>query len=890
VLKDNGLALSTAERWPLTGRAEELGVIADVLTADGDYAGVVIAGSPGVGKTRLAREAAAQAARLGWTVRWAVGTAAAQSLPLGAFAQWAAGLDGNPLRVISDVIAAITASAQGEPVLIAVDDAHLLDDLSAFALYQLVLRRAATVIATLRSGERTPDAVTALWKDAHLRRLDLQPLSRPQSDALLEKVLGSRIEASCGDRMWRLTWGNVLFLRRLVTQEFDGRRLLIGPDGWQWTGEMAVSESLIDLIDAQIGGVPDAVGDVIDLVAIAEPLELEYLRRLTPREAVEDCERRGLITVSPTPQGDVARVGHPLYGEVRRAQAGRVRLARLRARIASVMTQPDGATDTADPVRLGRLWLDSDLAPDPGVFVRAAQGAYARLDLGLASRFADAAVAAGAGVEAQLLLAHTVSLGPDPERAQEILDGLAADRLPQHARSVVGQLRAANLLWPLARPEASWTVIDDALTGASRQSIAEAQAFRAMQLATAARPDEVLTTDASINRDELGALPVLMLAWALTIALGDLGRPHEAATVAIEAASAAMAAAAESPEVPVQSPGMLLCAVQALVLGGDIARAQQVAQDADRLWTDVPGIYYIFAAAISGMATVAAGDIRTARERLRHSAAESELIGVRSGLHYYFSLIYLETIAYTGDLDAITEVVALMERSRHPAYAFLGPADRLANAWASAAAGRLQEARVGAQQAADCARENGQHAWEMRCRQAAIQFGDTGQAGRLTELATQLKGPRAALVARWADGVARHDADTLSAVSSDFEAIGDRIAAADAAAHAAVAFRRQGQRGSALTASARATRIITDCGATTPATKAAASRLPLTDREREVAVLVCQGMSNKEIAKALTVSVRTVENHIYRACSNLGIATRDELGYLVSQFADPKLP
>lgn len=71
------------QAWPLTGRAEELEVIADVFRADGPHAGVLIAGSAGVGKTRLAREAMAAARNCGWAVHWVAGTVAAQSIPLG---------------------------------------------------------------------------------------------------------------------------------------------------------------------------------------------------------------------------------------------------------------------------------------------------------------------------------------------------------------------------------------------------------------------------------------------------------------------------------------------------------------------------------------------------------------------------------------------------------------------------------------------------------------------------------------------------------------------------------------------------------------------------------------------------------------------------------------
>ena len=46
--------------------------------------------------------------------------------------------------------------AQGRPLLVFVDDAHLLDNGSAVLVHQLALTQAATVLATVRAGEVLP--------------------------------------------------------------------------------------------------------------------------------------------------------------------------------------------------------------------------------------------------------------------------------------------------------------------------------------------------------------------------------------------------------------------------------------------------------------------------------------------------------------------------------------------------------------------------------------------------------------------------------------------------------------------------------------------------------------------------------------------------------------
>jgi DNA-binding CsgD family transcriptional regulator len=51
----------------------------------------------------------------------------------------------------------------------------------------------------------------------------------------------------------------------------------------------------------------------------------------------------------------------------------------------------------------------------------------------------------------------------------------------------------------------------------------------------------------------------------------------------------------------------------------------------------------------------------------------------------------------------------------------------------------------------------------------------------------------------------------------------------------------------------------------------------LTDRERQIVMLLGQGQSTRAIAQRLILSVRTVEGHIYRAMMKTGAADREEL-------------
>lgn len=151
--------------------------------------------------------------------------------------------------------------------------------------------------------------------------------------------------------------------------------------------------------------------------------------------------------------------------------------------------------------------------------------------------------------------------------------------------------------------------------------------------------------------------------------------------------------------------------------------------------------------------------------------------------------------------------------------------------------GLHQRAVTGVRQAAEVAAFQDQPAVEVLALHTAVCFGDRTVTDRLAQLASQVDGPRAP--------------------------------AADV--HAA-----------ALAATTRAHRLIQACeGARTPALTAIAVPLPLTNREREIGTLAASGLSNRQIAQRLVVSVRTVEGHLYRACAKLGASDRAQLTALL---------
>jgi DNA-binding CsgD family transcriptional regulator len=671
-----------------------------------------------------------------------------------------------------------------------------------------------------------------------------------------------------------LTRGNPLYLRNIVEQEFADERLKLQDGHWCWLGDPVLPPSLVELIEGRIGGLPSSVSDVIDALAVGEPIELGSLTRITDPAAVEQADIRGLIALDQVSDRVEARLAHPLYGEVRRSRAAATRLRRLRGLVAAELATFGDHDDVRMDGRRATLIIDSDLHPDPELLVRAAGGAVWLWEFPLADRLTAAAILAGGAADATLIRAYALSCTGRGLEADALLADIQAAELADAVYGRVAFLRAINRLFTLGDPVGAKELIDDASHAAGPQARSCVDAFLTVYWAAMGKPHAAIESSGKFTWTELPDLVAQRVtAWALALAFGELGRAGEAVT----------AAKAGYP-VPIRSFVIITDAhISALLLSGRIADAQAPAETIRQRQIEFRAFQFFQAGTVAvGRVALGSGRLDAAISLLTQSLESVEASSDSNGWRYRCQIPLTTALAMRGSTDEAAAWLVRLEEQRHPSWRYLEYEYAIAKAWVAAAQGAISEAIMISLDAAETARGNGQFAPEVMCLQTAAQFGERSGGSRLRELAAIVEGPRAGVAARFAEALHDDDGAELASVSAEFEDMGDMIAAVDAAAHAAIAYRHRDLRGSALGCSARAEALAEQCGgARTPTLRKAVERLPLTDREREIVMLIGQGLSNRDIATRLTLSVRTVESHIYKAMAKTGTSKRDELAGLL---------
>ncbi|HUR23434.1 MAG TPA: AAA family ATPase, partial [Acidimicrobiales bacterium] len=449
--------------WPLVGRSRELELMADVL-AGGERSAVVLAGRAGVGKTRLASDWLAVAEARGRATARVKGSQAARQLPFGALAPLLPGPtvpSVEPADMLRRAREDIVGLGGGRPLALLVDDAHLLDDASATLVHQLVSSRSAFVVATVRTEEPAPDAIVALWKDELAERLELETLGPYSIEALLTAVLGGPVSGATLHGLGERSAGNALYLRELVLAGMESGALTNQDGIWRLSGSPAVSSRLVELVEARLGTIQDPERKVLEGLAFGEPLGVGCLKTLTTAKKLEELEARGLIVTGYDGRRLEARLGHPLYGEVIRARIPALRSQAVRQALAGRL-HAVGARRREDALRFATWRLDAGGDMPPDLMVAAAVTARNRWDLDLARRLADAAVRAGAGIDAALLQAEVAVLQGRGAEAERLLAALLPLATNDAQRARVVAARVEYLVSRLGRIEEAAQAATDA--------------------------------------------------------------------------------------------------------------------------------------------------------------------------------------------------------------------------------------------------------------------------------------------------------------------------------------------------------------------------------------------------------------------------------------------
>lgn len=863
--------------WPLAGREDELQLVSGWLES-GSRPHVVLAGSPGVGKSRLAAEVLALLRARGWLTKHTVATHAAAGIPFGPVVGLLPQPDvlaSGPLDILRRAGRALQEEAGGRRLAVCVDDAHLLDGASAALLHQLAVAGAASVFVTVRVGHQAPEPITTLWKDGVARRVDLQPLADAEIGFLLREVLGGHLDRGTVRHLADACEGNILYLQELVSAGISSGAIAESDGVWRLRGPIDPGLGLRELIEERLEQLAPGERRLLQLLALTEPLEVDILETICGPELVREAEAAGLIALAPPGRREQVRVVHPLYAEVLRKATPPLQAGALVRPVADTL-EARGAGDAGALLRAAVLRMRSGQPVAAGTVLAATRRALELGDFALAERLAGLGIEANAGGLAHVMLGEALVGQHREADAERVLASVVTASDAETAQAVL--VRAANLSYGVGRIEDAERVLEQAqrtITDASCR--AEITATRALLVAAHSSGSAGLELARSVI--ELPGTRPRALARAYVAAADSLcfsGRTGESLRLLDEAVDRLLAGEEASTFLRLMLIGSRW---RALWLAGRVGEAAELAaaeqQLALRDGREADRGYWVFQA---GIGDLVAGWLVSAIDHLREAVAISRTSDPMKVLTPALASL-AQALALAGDVESARAAIEAARPSAH-----LHPPQeeawvRLAHAWVTAAAGELGTARNLAAEAARTYRRVGHYGLEVVALQAVARLGAPASVVvRVQEIAAACEGLLLPAIATHVAALRSGDAVALEWAARGFDTLGLPLLAGETALHAALGHARAGKAASARAWQHHGRELLEACGATrVPALPNLEARDPLTQREREVAGLAAQRLTSPQIAERLRISVRTVDNHLQQVYAKLEVRGRGEL-------------
>ncbi|MDD7940219.1 LuxR C-terminal-related transcriptional regulator [Actinomycetospora lutea] len=875
------------EVWPLVGRSATLSSIVH-LAQTRQGAGVMLVGPPGVGRTRLALTTLAavvttDSAR--WSPVWVMASRSTQDIPLGAMSHLLPRMDTAPdgeAALTGHLLHEARLALRPEPgagqLILAVDDAHVLDTTSAVLLQQLAVSGDAFLVVTAPAGLTLPDPIFALWKEGLIDRLDIREFDRAQSDQLVARALGGHVDGAALQRLWRYSLGNALFLRELVDGARENGTLRQTGAVWRWEGEFAPSSRLVEMVEARMGSLAAPERDLLRLLAFGQPLGSEVAAELVSPSVLATLERRELVESVREGRRVNVRLKHPLYAEILRQQATPLQERQAYHRLTRAM-EAHGTRRGEDRSRLLGFRVGQGEEADARELLAAARDAAAA-DAGLADQLLRAAADSGGTVDVRHQLARALVAADRFDEAEAVLAEVATR--PEMASAPPDQLVASALI---RVPNAYWGLHDvvgtrDVLHALDRTipagSAPEGRAWlRAVLALLDGQPRAALErldpliadTPEDPGRQEIHVAALSVAAFASARA-GALERARD-----LVARGLPMIERDGDPSGGWLRFQFLTASWYADLQAGELDRAEKLARDcyAEALAQGLRTPMAIYAT-WQGIVAARRGRVRTAARWLREAAAAV------SASRFCFAVPLAGelsmVLAASGETTEARTVLATADDV--PGGGLFAGWQTAANVWLLGVEGRVSAATEAAIAAVAASEDPGHLVQTLHTVVRVRAIGVV--ADELEVLAADLDGAWPALVVDHARGLSARDGTALDRVAARCEQLGSLLLAAEVAAQASAVHRSDGSTTAARASAARARAWAQECeDARTPALGLLEASTELTRRELEIASLAATGLTSRAIAEQLVVSVRTVDNVLRAVYAKLGVSGRGEL-------------
>ncbi len=869
-----------------------------------DGTSVSVVGLPGSGRSTLLAQLRDVADDRSWNVVSVPGLGAGSERPLESLAL--AGLLTGPVGpsgAMATAVDSVLRAASGGRALFLLDDVEALDDASAAVIATAVARRRASVVATVRPpfpGTGPVERVLA-GRDATVLWMPVLPFE--EVHRLTSELLGAQVHSDVAGRVYALSGGLPGLARSIVLEARRAGHLTKEPAGWAsrrdlWTPALAVP------IGRLLAGLRDEEQDGLRILSVLGPTEVKTVRRLLPWSTVVALDDHGLVRFVEEEDRSLVVLFPPLLAEHLRHIGHDARGVRAVDAIGS-MVDP-GRDDVAlefrrpvlgSPMRwssspessaiLGRilrereatrllvtrdtwrhqptsrntvLYLDSLVAEGaPAALISEVLDESRQEDGAEPSRYVEFVRAWEAGYQAFVL--H------EPARALTTLSRLAAsaeereaslfDAVAQHVRLVVGVAGVAGVDEQPGdtRPE------EGGRAGPPERGPAATPPRVAAGTPVApggilAQVDDVVRL---VRGESLLARGRVVDAW------------HEFSAASLPETS------------PRQDTASLV--PQAQLLAGEVVAATDRSM---RLLDEARG-------------TLEPGQIEPQGYVVALGLfLQGRLTALREHLTSVFALSVPAPLRPTTRVGLLTlaSALSLLERNVPSAQSLVAQLESMQLEAAFTPLGRPAPFAVAlALRSGQDARGVARTAWDQvasladRGNVLAATFDaailldlwrDDVRTERVARLAVDAQGAVLPALGRYLQAAAAQSVeDLLRAVD---ELLACRLTTFAVRAHVAAIgiLRADGQSARVTEESARLRDRVSTTGEELDLLLAALKPTEeLTPRELEVARLVADGLSNRDVAERLVVSERTVDNHVYRIFRKLGVGSRDEIAGLI---------